>query len=375
VQLLIYLALAFIVKKHTSILKTEIKILKAYHGDCILIKTHDLLDKEFNMLIDGGTASTFDYSLSKELKQIKTIDLLILTHIDSDHIAGLIRFIKNSLFNKIAIKKYWINAANLLKITSGNKISYDQGKSIEELLIEKDEPKKKWEDKIQFYNNFELASGIEAVILSPTEVMLNLLYEKWPELSDEVKNKLSNVLIAGGAKSQIGKGVLEDLSKKPYAPIKSLENDIFNSSSIAIYLKLIDCSFLLLGDSRPEIVVDSLKKIGKTNDNKLVVDYVKVSHHGSINNTSCELLDLIDCDNFIISTNGGNSTHKHPDREVIARIIHHPNRDYKKIRTIYFNYPLTEIQDKCGMLFNDDDFKKGNWIIQDNINSLPLLKS
>lgn len=333
------------------------------------------MEKEFNILIDGGTAGTFDYSLSKELKQINTIDLLVLTHIDSDHISGLIRFIKNSLFNKIEIKKYWINAPNLLKIVSGSKISYDQGKSIEELLIEKNEPKTKWENLIHFCNEIELASGIEAVVLSPTKEILNHLYEKWPKLTDEVKDNLSNVLIAGGAKSQIDKGVLEKLAKEPYTPVKSLENDIFNSSSIAIKLKLIDCSILLLGDSRPEILIDSLKDLGKTNENKLVVDFVKVSHHGSINNTSCELLDLIDCDNYIISTNGGNSTHKHPDREVIARIIHHPNRDYNKLRTIYFNYPISKIQDKCGMLFNEDDFRTGNWIIQDNINSLPLLTS
>jgi beta-lactamase superfamily II metal-dependent hydrolase len=333
------------------------------------------MGKDYNILIDGGTASTFDYSLCKELKQINSIDLLVLTHIDSDHIAGLIRFIKNSLFKKIEIKKYWINAPNLLKITSGSKISYEQGSSFEKFLIEKDEPKTKWKDIIHFNNKFELASRIEAVVLSPTEEILNLLYEKWPKQTDEEKENLSNVLIAGGAKSQIDKGELVKLAKEPFSPAKSLENDIFNSSSIAIYLKLNDCSILLLGDSRPEVVIESLKKIKKTIDNKLVVDFVKVSHHGSINNTSCELLDLIDCDNYIISTNGGNSTHKHPDREVIARIIHHPNRDYNKLRTIYFNYPISEIQDKCGVLFNDNDFKTGNWIIRDNINSLPLVTS
>lgn len=356
-------------------MRTEIKILKAYHGDCILIKTHDLMEKEFNILIDGGTASTFDYSLSTELKQINTIDLLVLTHIDSDHIAGLIRFIKNSLFNNIDIKKYWINAPNLFKIVSGSKISYNQGKSFEELIIEKGEPKTKWEDIIQIGNEFELSNGIEAVVLSPSEEILNQLYENWPKLAGEVKDNLSNVLIAGGAKSQIDNGVLENLAKEPNVPVKSLENDIFNSSSIAILLKLIDCSILLLGDSRPEIVMNSLKKLGKSIENKLSVDFVKISHHGSKNNTSCELLDLIDCNNFIISTNGGNSSHKHPDRAVIARIVHHPTRDYNKLRTIYFNYPITEIQDKCGMLFNDNDFKTGNWIVQDNINILPLLTS
>ena len=353
-------------------LKTEIKILKAYHGDCILIKTYDQLENEFNILIDGGTANTFDYFLSKELKNINTIHLLVLTHIDSDHIAGLIRFMKNTLFDKIEIKKYWINTPNLLKVSSGSKISYNQGKTFEKLLIEKGEQNTKWKDKIESFTRIELAQGIETEILSPTEGVLKNLFDKWPEISTERNDSLTNVPISGGAESQVKKGSLEELANKPFAPDKTIENDVFNSSSIAFVLKLIDCSILLLGDSRPEILVESLKKMGKTNKGKLVVDYVKVSHHGSINNTSCELLDLIECDNYIFSTNGGNSNHKHPDREVIARIIHHPNRDYSKTKTIYFNYPLLEIQDKSGVLFNADDFKTGNWIIKDGINSLPI---
>lgn len=356
-------------------MKTEIKILKAFHGDCIFIKTQDLMNKEFNILIDGGTASTFDYSLSKELKYINTIHLLVLTHIDSDHIAGLIRFIKNSLFDKIEIRKYWINSPNLLKVSSGNKISYNQGKTFERLLIEKKEPNAKWDDKIIFNNKFDLASGIEAFILSPTEEILNHLFDKWPKLKDKVEDKLLNVSITGGAKSQIDKGSLENLAEEKFTPAESIKADIFNSSSIVIMLNLTDSSLLLLGDSRPEIVVESLKNAGFNKENKLVVDYVKVSHHGSVNNTSCELLDLIECDNYIISTNGGNSTHKHPDREVIARIIHHPNRDYNKLRTIYFNYPLSDIQRRSGILLNENDFNIGNWIIKDDINSLPLLIS
>jgi beta-lactamase superfamily II metal-dependent hydrolase len=348
--------------------------LKAYHGDCILIKTYDSNENEFIILIDGGTAMTFDYHLSKELKHLKKIDLLVLTHIDSDHISGLIKFIKNSLFEKIEIKKYWINALNLLRIATGDKISYNQGKTFEELLLDKNELSEKWDEEIYFDSKLTLPSFMTAEIFSPTKEILDTLYEKWPILSKEITNKLTKVLTSGGAKSQIDRGSLTDLSKESFKPNKSLTADIVNSSSIAFVLKLLDCSILLLGDSRAEVIVESLIKIGITNDNPLEVDYVKISHHGSINNTSCELLDLIKCDNFIISTNGGNSSHKHPDREVIARIIHHPKRNYSKKRTIYFNYSLTVIQKKCGKLFNKIDFLEGNWEVMDNINILSKLK-
>ncbi len=59
-------------------MNTQIKILKAQHGDCILIKTFDAERNPYNILVDGGTSSTFKYSLKKELKDIKVIHLLIL---------------------------------------------------------------------------------------------------------------------------------------------------------------------------------------------------------------------------------------------------------------------------------------------------------
>ena len=52
---------------------------------------------------------------------------------------------------------------------------------------------------------------------------------------------------------------------------------------------------------------------------RLSLDLFKVSHHGSQNNLSLELLELIDCSRYVISTNG--SRHHHPDPEAIARIL------------------------------------------------------
>ena len=59
--------------------------------------------------------------------------------------------------------------------------------------------------------------------------------------------------------------------------------------------------------------------MGYSKQNKLKVDIVKVSHHGSKDNTSNELLELIECNKFLISTDG--KQHGHPDKEALARII------------------------------------------------------
>lgn len=353
-------------------MKTQLKLLKAYHGDCILIKTIDNSGNDFIILIDGGTASTFEYSLRNELKLISKIDLLILTHIDSDHIAGLLRFFKNSLFDKIEIKTFWINGANLARVSSGEKISYNQGKSIEQLLVEKKVDRSSIFSFVTNEFSPSLPNGIEIEVLSPTTSILESLYAEWPAMSTEPNTIDMKVKASSGVSSQVSRGSLGDLAKGEFKPSKSIGNDLFNSSSIAFILHTPDKSFLLLGDARPEILVKALNDKGYTKDNKLSIDFVKVSHHGSINNTSCDLLDIIECENFGLSTNGGNASHKHPDREVIARILHHTERDYEVERKIYFNYPLDEIQKKSGQFINDQDISVGNWKYFDSITEVPL---
>ena len=101
----------------------NLKILKAGNGDCILIKDLISNDKKINILIDGGTGNTFKHKnkkgdLLKELEIIKNengcIDLLILTHIDDDHIGGILKgFKKNELLHELT-RKVWFNSGKLI---------------------------------------------------------------------------------------------------------------------------------------------------------------------------------------------------------------------------------------------------------------------
>ncbi len=419
-------------------MQTEIKILKANNGDCILVKSFDKEGNDFNILIDGGLSKTFDFHLRKEFigeKSINIVHLLVLTHIHSDHIAGIIKLLKSNIFERIEIQRYWINCKDLIQIVHGNNISFNQGIKLEKVLIEKEESKEKWSDIVCIESNLDpFTNGIEIEVLSPTKDLLSELYKKWPEISKNFKKQLEDIAISGISSSQIKRGSLINLANEPFSPQKNLIGDIENSSSIALYLKLLDCNLLLLGDARAEVIKQSIEGKGywceyklsdssiKTletqsvpkevisklvpiintpiknsecfrnkikeqldkdeycyinevynsavihNSNKIKADYVKVSHHGSINNTSCELLDLIDCDNYIISTNG--YRHKHPDRETVARIIHHKGRDYSNKRILYFNYSMKEIERNAGKLFESIDFTDANWGYKENANKL-----
>jgi len=353
-------------------MQTEFKVLKAEHGDSILIKTYNLSDESFIILIDGGTSKTYTDFLKTELRSLKVIDLVVLTHIDADHIKGILKFIESDLFAQIEIKQYWFNSKNIPFLFTGDSVSFGQAVSLETLLIANNEIARKWKNTIIAEMHIILDEGINAEIISPTEEILETLYKNWPDLPNEYYKETDDVTIAATSPSQIDKGSLRRLAEIPFQPDKSAIRDIFNSSSIAFVMRTPDMSLLLLGDARPEIYVEGLKAHGYGIDNKLKVDYVKVSHHGSMNNTNVDLLDIIDCENYIVSTNGGMTSHRLPDRETIARIIYNPERikeGFVDRRTIYFNYPLEDIKAKAGVFVEDEDFEAGNWQILDNTDS------
>jgi len=79
----------------------EIVFLDVGQGDAILVKT----PKDKNILIDGGPDRNIIYKLSSYIPQNKrTIDLMILTHPDIDHLTGL-----NEVFERYEVKNIIYN--------------------------------------------------------------------------------------------------------------------------------------------------------------------------------------------------------------------------------------------------------------------------
>lgn len=335
--------------------KTAFSILPAYHGDCILLRTFTNNNTEFVILIDGGTAQTFKYSLKKGLETIAHIDIVVLTHIDSDHIAGLINFFKSSLTDKITIGEIWMNRPDLVDIESGGMISVGQADTLTTLL------NNKYPDITIKSVHSEMpdieVNGIKFEFLSPTPQILEELYNQWQSERMAARKSVLKDIATADLRYSIS---LESLSKLPFTPQKKMDKDIYNASSISFILTCPDISMLLLADSRAEVITEQLIRRGFCTAKPLIVDYVKISHHGSLNNTSACLLELINCDNYIISTNGGSADHIHPSRETLARIIYNHNRTEKELR-IFFNYDLDILKERIGDFITETDLQTGNW--------------
>lgn len=338
--------------------ETEFAVLPAYHGDCILIKTFDDDNNEFVILVDGGTSQTFRYFLKNELEQILKIDLLILTHIDSDHIAGLISFFKSSLIGSILIDEIWINHPEIVDVDNDELISKKQGDTLFDLIrVKKPDTKLK---EISTDDSLLERNGLKFTILSPTADIKNELIKQW-KCSELPKEE--NIKVNISSQKDSYSEPLESLNMIPFAPENNLKSDIYNSSSISFLLESKDMSLLLLADSRPEVIEKSLRDIGFSEEEPLNVDYLKVSHHGSLNNTSQSLLSIIKTNYYLISTNGGNADHKHPSRETIARIVYSSSRSEEEI-IIFFNHNIEHLKERLGYFINENDLHSGNWSIK-----------
>ena len=67
------------------------------------------------------------------------------------------------------------------------------------------------------------------------------------------------------------------------------------------------------------------------------MNLTKLSHHASERNTSPQLLEMLDCSNYIISTDG--SLHGLPKKKCIARVVNNSKENVN----LYFNYDLKKL--------------------------------
>ena len=324
-----------------------LKSLPAHNGDCFIISFGEQDDVK-NIIVDGGRSMPSYKILKNQINELEEkgqlIDLLILTHIDEDHIMGLIRLFRDAKIDKSIFKEIWFNSKEVVssyfcdksqkdqyltvQMNNDSNISYNQGISFGTLL---EEYNLGYQGVIMSGQNMHLGEAIIEV-LSPNEDQLNKLLVDWEK--EFSKNTNTDILVSSKTSTDYSVSIDELLQKK-----FTEDDDIVNGSSIAFLLTFKEKRILMLGDSFPSTVVENIKK--KLNGNRLSIDLVKVSHHGSKNNTSNDLLELIECKNFLISTNG--SSHGHPHKEALVKIANRFKGGETETK-FYFNYK--GVQDK-----------------------------
>ena len=303
-----------------------IKVLKAGNGDSILISLNENNLKK-NILIDGGNnLRDFKNNLKLEILELQnkkeSIDLLIITHIDQDHIKGIEFLLKDPQIDKNCIKNVWFNSFSTSSIRN-NDISYREATNVVTLInylnipintqitVEENPQLYLWDIKINIFSPYK--ADVQKIVKKNNDIS---------SASNDYKYSIHEL---------IEKNTLIFIDKK-----EDLNTSAENKSSIAFLLEYNEKKVLFLGDAEPAVIHKSLAKLLKEREiDFLEIDFLKLSHHGSHKSLSFDLFKYIKCNNFIISANG--KKENLPNKLTFVKILKRSNKG-DSLDYFYFNY-------------------------------------
>lgn len=321
----------------------QVHTFPAQDGDCFLLSYGDE-GRPRHVLIDGGRASTYA-TLRAALRGIAEqggcLDLLVLTHIDADHIEGFLKLAQDKT-QPVRVAQVWFNGFDQLSALEA--FSPGQGDRFSDALH-----RLGWSWNTSFEGGsvslaeggkprrISLESGLQLTLLSPDSGKLSTLRKAWQQWRDKKAVERETPPIVATPEE------LEELGRRPIPyPIdvealadeeQELDTTVHNGSSIAFIAGWERKRCLMAGDAHTDLLVNGLRSLAEEENGTYRIDLLKVSHHGSAGNTSRELLELIDCPHFLFSTDG--SRHEHPDPQTISRILKYCHTTPK---TLYFNH-------------------------------------
>lgn len=344
-------------------------------GDSFLVEVGN--SKINQILIDCGTSTAWKTIINPALMRIcRVLDLMIITHIDQDHIGGAIELFSCKLPHSLIVKEVWFNGLNQIFIDKLEEstpeerqilstiipplspagiycsdISFPQGITLSAALYDLSQP---WNTSFQGKAISEqcasiiLDDSVKILPILPTRKDLKALFVGFqnelrrkgnntkfhnsPALRDAFERFCYNnrtTFIESQNISYCTKKDIPSLANTNVDPDRSLTN----ASSIGFILEFQNHQALFLGDTTPKASIYALQKWEKQTGKTLYFDVIKMPHHGSKRNC-LELLDYVDGSFFIISSNG--ALYDHPSPETIAKIVFRPT---KRTRHIVLNYP------------------------------------
>ena len=324
-------------------------------GDALVLRWGDDQTTR-HALIDLGRKA--DYRALRDwLVATGRLDLMVITHIDADHIEGAMPLVAEPTA-PFAPDDIWFNGHDHLKMARKRRkelevLSVLQGEKLSDGIV-----RFGWNwnrafdggpvstDSPQGAGPLDL-NGLTLTLLSPDDAGLSALEREWDKaLADAALRKGDPDEAPPAPKGLERLSTLDvpALAARPFKPDTAEPN----GSSIAFLAEHDGRKVLLAADAHPDVLTRRLRALGYSKQSRLKLDLFKLSHHGSKANLSPELLTLIDCTRFAISTDG--SRHNFPDPECIARIlVSDPDRD----KTFYFNYP----QKNAALWASDPDLR------------------
>lgn len=352
------------------------KIFNVGVGDCITLLLKNK-EKEIHVMVDCGRyTSEVNTYISKEFQN--RIDYLIVTHIDNDHINGLIGMLTSKpdlTINQILYNCYqrtsddlqeWDEkmVANVKRIYGHlpvvvdmleGKINAEASKTLAELILENEKWKRAWcrEYITADSPSIDLGNNMGRIIfLAPSKEALDMMDKEyrllfWQTIYKQKKHdydKEENIYEAlmrimeqedceGKTEELVSTKVLDEYALKSYADEQLERLSHANEASIAFLWEHEEHRILFMGDANPQQVAEKLDDIYKGHPKPIIFDAIKVSHHGSAHSTSKNLINVADSKHYFIT--GGASVR--PSYQALARILMAPHPEGISHREIRYN--------------------------------------
>lgn len=325
----------------------DITLLPASFGDSILINYGPADDLKY-ILIDGGPYYALEgigKSIKKHAPGLKEIELVIVTHIDIDHIDGIIRMLNQETlpFN---IKEIWFNGYEQIKVykNEDHLLGYRQGEYLSALIKHKQVSHNKThfdESAVVIKNNtsplyIKLEGGFRILLLGPDIKTLKDFARDWENQSRNIADKEAWLKSLAEDYRYDDRGLLGEDTIEELQALQPLKDDgLENRSSIAFIGVYAGRSCLFAGDKPNDGLIDVLQPLldrRKVKKEQLVFDAWKVAHHGSRKSTLSTLMQKVSAPRLLISSDG--SRYGFPNEDTIAKFLKYNQRPL----TFYFNY-------------------------------------
>jgi hypothetical protein len=365
----------------------SLDVRRAHKGDCLLLHFGSK-DAPGLIMIDGGPKNVYKPHLKPRLEQIRKarglakndslpVDLLMVSHVDDDHIQGILDLTKEEIAARDAhqprllnVLSFWHNSFDAIighepkELTasfqdhfgaaalSGGGLSDDAVGEVEDDSQEEPEvtesslkvlasieqgfrlrsdaeglgyPRNpEFDGKLIIARAnakpVEVAAGLKFIVLGPMQPELEALHKKHEEWLRELKKK--------------GKSPAETLAAY-------VDKSVPNLSSIVVLAEFGGKRMLLTGDARGDKVLEGLqlaRLLAPGKNSKIEVELLKVPHHGSSNNLDTDFFERIVAKHYVFS---GDGEHGNPERESMEMLLAARGEDADF--TIHFTYPVAEI--------------------------------
>lgn len=326
----------------------KLHVVQAAYGDCLLLEYGTQETGTHYILIDGGPPDTFRFHLQPVLKNIAEsglpLDLVVLSHVDNDHIIGLLDYfvaLRMADPGLPAPAGLWHNSFSLtldpngiieprlsalivperasVMASSGLAVlGIQEGAGLRAHALAQGIPINQGfpgnlitVDSAPPSLNFD---NLELKIVGPTQTNLDRLQQEWIDWLDENED-----------------GILND---DPFVMANS-DQTAPNLSSIMFLAQADDRTMLFTGDGRSDHLLQGLEQAGLLDvHGKLHVNVLKLPHHGSNRNITKKFLKNVTADTYVASANGRDGN---PDLATLIWIVETAEKQGRQVEIIVTN--------------------------------------